>query len=124
MVSLATLCTSAISLVTPGSGTLPGVVGIVTIRSLDIRLFAIADVRSLAYPSALMVGVYEEIARLNVFSVDPGEWSPAAWKGRKLAIPTPIHHIRGSPWGVVIPLLSNSCNTGFTHFDHSQDRNS
>jgi hypothetical protein len=72
---LTTFSISGISLVTPGRGFAPGVVGIDTINSLGLPLPDAASIkaRCLAYASALIVGVYEEITRLNVFSVDPGE---------------------------------------------------
>src|SRR5947207_12225165 len=62
------------------------------------------------------------MARLKTFSIDLGEWSPAAWNGIALARPVPIHQIRGRP-------LSNCCtpnlpsmSTCFTQTFQSQDK--
>lgn len=72
-----------------------------------------------AYDSALIVGIYEEIARQRVFCVDPGEWSPAAWKGTLAITPTPIHQTRGSLLSSMAPNC-NLSNTGSTATSHSQ----
>src|SRR5438034_6894122 len=94
----------------------------VTIRSFGLLFcnFTAAATRCLAYLRAFIVGVYEEIAWLNVLSVDPGEWTPAAWNGRRLAMPTPIHHIRRSSRS---PFPSSSLRISFTQSVHSHFRN-
>lgn len=63
-----------------------GELGMVAIRS-ETCVFSVMGARRWTYPRVLMDGVYDEMALLNAFSIEPGECTPAARHGIELSRP-------------------------------------